>query len=150
MDQPTADTMLKQLERFVGEWTMQAKPPDGPPWPGGRAQFEWLDGAFFAFLLERWTVDMPEFPNGTAIIGCDAANGTYYQLYSDDRRVSRVYEMRLNGREWTLQRAGPPFALQRFTGTFSEDGNTISGRWELAEDGETWTTDFELTYAKVS
>jgi hypothetical protein len=147
MDQPTADSMLKQLDRFIGEWTIHAKPPDGPPWPGGRARFEWLDGAL---LLERWTVDMPEFPNGTAIIGCDAANGTFYQLYSDDRRVCRVYEMRLNGREWTLQRTGPPFAFQRFTGTFSEDGNTISGRWELAEDGKTWTTDFDLTYSRVS
>jgi hypothetical protein len=127
---------------------MEAAPPGGSPWPGeGRVRFAWFEGG--PFLMQRWTVDMPEAPNGTAIIGCDAANGTYYQLYSDDRGVCRVYEMGLHGREWTLQRTGEPFA-QRFVGTFSEDGRTIIGRWELAEDGETWRTDFDLTYTKLS
>jgi hypothetical protein len=34
MDQPTAEEALGQLEPLVGEWTLEAKPPDGPPWPG--------------------------------------------------------------------------------------------------------------------
>ena len=34
MDQPTAEEALKQLEPLVGEWTFEAKPQDGPPWPG--------------------------------------------------------------------------------------------------------------------
>src|SRR5215204_5997853 len=117
--------MLAALERFVGEWTMQAGPPGGPPWPGeGRVRFEWHAGG--GFLVQRWTVDVPEAPNGTAIIGCDAANGTYVQLYSDDRGVCRVYAMELRDREWTLRRDGEPFA-QRFSGTFSDDDNTITG-----------------------
>src|SRR5436190_3015181 len=58
MDQPTAGTMLQALDRFVGEWTMAACPPGGPPWPGeARVRFEWLAGG--AFLLQRWTVDLP-------------------------------------------------------------------------------------------
>jgi hypothetical protein len=48
---------------------------------------------------------------------------------------------------WKLWRDGRPFS-QRFTGTFSEDGRTIAGRWEMQEDGQ-WKTDFELTYTKV-
>lgn len=147
MDQSTAEAMLRALDRFVGEWAMEATPPGGPPWPGGgRARFAWLDGG--RFLVQRWTVAMTEAPDGTAIIGCDAANGTYYQLYSDERGVCRVYEMALRGREWTLRRAGEPF-VQRFTGAFSEDGQTIAGRWELSEDGENWRTDFELTYTRL-
>ena len=64
MDQPTADTMLRALDRFVGEWTMQATPPGGPPWSGeARVRFAWFDGG--AFLVERWTVDLPEAPDGT-------------------------------------------------------------------------------------
>ena len=69
-----------------------------------------------------------------SIIGCDAANGTYYQLYSDDRGVCRVYEMSIGDSEWKLWREGEPFT-QRFTGRFEDDGRTIAGRWELAEDG---------------
>jgi hypothetical protein len=148
MDQPTAETMLRALDRFVGEWTMAATPPGGPPWPGaGRVRFAWLDGG--AFLLQRWTVDLPEAPDGTAIIGCDAANGAYVQLYADERGVCRVYEMRLDGDAWTLRRAGAPFA-QRFTGAFSADGATIIGRWELAQDGEEWQTDFDVTYTRAT
>ena len=147
MDQPTASEMLAKLEPFVGEWTLEAMGADGTPWPGtGRATFEWHDSG--AHLVERSVVDLPEAPDGISIMGCDAANGTWYQLYSDDRGVSRVYEMSVEGREWKLWRDGPPFS-QRFTGMFSEDGLTIAGRWELAEDGEDFRTDFELTYHRV-
>ena len=45
--------------------------------------------------------------------------------------------MSIGGGVWKLWREGPPFG-QRFTGTFSEDGNTINGRWEIAEDGENY------------
>ena len=31
MDQPTAGGALEALEPLVGEWTLEAKPPDGPP-----------------------------------------------------------------------------------------------------------------------
>jgi hypothetical protein len=153
MDQPTAERMLRALDRFVGEWTMAATPPGGPPWPGeARVRLEWVDGG--AFLVERWSLDAPDLPestpaSGTLIYGCDAANGIYLQLYSDDRGVCRVYEMDLRDNTWTLRRAGEPFA-QRFTGIFSADGQTITGRWELAEDGEHWETDFDVTYTKVA
>ena len=85
---------------------MEAGPPGGPQWPGeARVTFEWLEGR--AFLIERWTVELPEAPDGMAI-------------------------------------------PQRFTGAFSDDGKTIAGRWEKAEDGSGWETDFDLTYRKVS
>lgn len=57
--------------------------------------------------------------------------------------------MRLDGGLWTLWWAGAPFA-QHFTGIFGADGATITGRWELAQDGEGWATDFEVTYTWVT
>jgi hypothetical protein len=93
-------------------------------------------------------VEMPEAPDSISIMGCDAANGTYFQLYSDERGVCRVYEMGIGGGEWKLWREGAPFP-QRFSATISDDGNTIAGRWEKAPDGHTWETDFNLTYRKV-
>jgi hypothetical protein len=148
MDQPTAEDALKALEPLVGEWRLTATPPGGAPWPGGegRATFEWHDSG--AHLVERATVDAPEAPDGVSIIGCDAANGTYYQLYSDDRGVCRVYEMSIGNGEWKLWRKGEPFP-QRFTGRFEDDGRTIVGHWEKAEDGTNYTTDFDLTYTRV-
>jgi len=147
MQRPTAEEALKKLEPLLGEWRMTATPPGGEPWPGeARASFEWHDSG--AHVVERWTVDMPEAPDGVAIIGCDAADGTYYQLYSDDRGVCRVYQMSIGAGEWKLWREGEPFA-QRFTGRFEDDGATIVGRWEAAEDGTNFSTDFDLTYTRV-
>jgi hypothetical protein len=147
IDRPTSEQALKELEPLVGEWTLEAIPPGGEPWPGeARATIEWHDSG--AHLVHRWTIDLPEAPDGVSIIGCDAANGTYYQLYSDDRGVCRVYEMSIGGGEWQLWREGPPFA-QRFTARFEDDGKTIRGRWELAEDGDNFETDFDLIYRKV-
>jgi hypothetical protein len=147
MDQPTAENALKELEPLVGEWRLTATPPGGPRWSGeGRTTFDWHDSR--AHLVERATVHTPEAPDGVSIIGCDAANGTYYQLYSDDRGVCRVYEMSIGNGEWTLWRQGEPFP-QRFTGRFEDDGNTIVGRWEKAEDGTHYTTDFDLTYTRI-
>jgi hypothetical protein len=124
-----------------------AKPPDGPQWPGGgRVTFEWLEGV--PLLIERSHVDMPEAPDGVAVIGCDGMSGTYYQLYTDERDVQRVYEMSLDNGVWKLWRDGEPFS-QRFTGEFSEDGKTIAGRWEIADDRKNWKTDFDLIYTKV-
>jgi hypothetical protein len=147
MDQPTAEQALRQLEPLVGEWTFEAKWPTGEPWPGGgKVTFEWHDSG--AHLIQRGTVDHPDAPDNVSIIGCDAANGTYFQLYSDERGVCRVYQMSIDNHEWRLWREGEPFS-QRFTATISDDGNMITGRWEIAEDGTNYTTDFDLILRRV-
>src|SRR5688572_26463017 len=111
---------------------MAAKPPDGPAWPGeGRVRFEWSEGK--AWLIQRWTVDLPEAPDGIAVIGPkdaptsgqeSAKSGELLQHYFDSRGVHRVYEMSLSGGVWKMWRQGEPFD-QRFTADFSEDGSTI-------------------------
>jgi hypothetical protein len=147
---------LEGLDALVGEWTMEAGPPDGPKWPGeGRISFEWLDDGR-SWLVQCWSVDLPEAPDGIAVIGFkdapasgekEASSGELVQHYFDTRGVHRVYEMSLEGNTWKLWREGEPFD-QRMTAEISEDGRTISGRWERVEDGE-WIVDFDLTYTKV-
>jgi hypothetical protein len=137
----------ERLQALIGEWTLQAGPPEGPAWPGaGRVTFEWLGDV--PLLIERWHIEMPEAPDGTAVIGCDGVTGAYHQLYTDDRDVQRIYAMTLDDGVWTLSRRGEPFS-QRFTGRFSTDGRRITGRWEIDEHGTGWRTDFDLTYTKV-
>ncbi len=43
---------------------------------------------------------------------------------------------------------GEPFS-QRFAARISDDGNTITGRWEIAEDFTHYRTDFDLTYRRI-
>ncbi|GAA5039484.1 hypothetical protein [Actinopolymorpha pittospori] len=147
MNQSTAERVLSRLGSLVGEWQLEAIGPDGQSWPGeARATIEWHDSG--AHIVQRSQADVPEAPDSISIIGCDGAAGTYYQLYSDDRGVCRVYEMSITESEWKLWRKGEDMA-QRFTATFEDGGDTIRGRWEIAEAQESFRTDFDLIYRRI-
>jgi hypothetical protein len=137
---------LGDIDALVGVWRMTASFPteDGTP-PRAETTFQWLDGR--RFLVQRWRVDHPDVPNGIAIIGFDDEKMTYLQHYFDSRGVARVYEMSLTDGVWRLWRMAPGFS-QRFTGTFNETADKISGRWEHSADGSTWEQDFDLTYTR--
>ena len=93
--------------------------------------------------------DGPEAPDGIAVLGPDESGERLVQHYFDTRGVARVYSMSLEDGVWKLWRDGEDFS-QRFSGAFSDDGRRIDGRWEIAHDGATWETDFDLTYEKTS
>jgi len=148
VEQTERNPALERLNALVGRWSLEAGPPGEPPWPGEAwATFEWLEGR--TFLIQRWTVDLPEAPDGIAIIGAGDEPEAFRQHYFDSRGVHRVYEMTLGDGVWKLWRdATEPFP-QRFEGTFSEDGDTIAARWQKAEDGSNWDVDFDLTYRRA-
>jgi hypothetical protein len=140
---------LERLERFVGEWRLEVQAFPLPPELAAEARttFEWALGG--AFLLQRSAVPVPEAPDGLCVIAPDDG-GAYTQHYFDSRGVVRIYAMTFDGREWTLLRGAPDFSPldfhQRWTATFSDDGETIAGRWESSPDGRAWQLDFEMTY----
>jgi hypothetical protein len=147
----------EQLAPLIGEWSLAVVMPgevrpDELPDIGARARFEWMGDK--AFVVERWTIPVPEAPDGLAVIGWDEGRGTFLQHHFDDRGVARVYEMTLDGRVWKLARTKPDFSpfefSQRFTGTFSADGKTIDAIWEIADDHKTWRKDFDLIYTRVA
>ena len=144
----TTSDSLESLEPFVGDWTMAVAFEDMPPVTdsGARVSFEWLPGE--RFLIERWEVPVPEAPDGIAIIGADPeSEGNYLQHYFDSRGVARIYKMSFEDGVWKLWRDEPDFSpldfSQRYTGTFSDDGKTIAGAWEIfmtARPGSTTST----------
>ena len=69
-------------------------------------------------------------------------------LYSGSRGVARLYQMCFKDGEWKQWRDDPTAFSQRFSATFSKDGRTITGKWEINEDGN-WGHDFDITYTKV-
>ena len=145
------DEQQLRLEPLIGEWTMRAVFPGAPPVEGGRVVFAWMAGE--RFVIQRWEVPAPEAPDGLAIIGFNEGRGSFLQHYFDSRGVARVYGMSLEQGVWRLWRESPDYSpldfAQRYTGTFSDDGATIAGRWEIAQDGVTWEHDFDLTYLRV-
>lgn len=89
VDGPTNRRPSVALEPLAGEWTFEANLAQRRGWPGGgRVAFE--GHASGAHLLQRGTTELPEPPDNVAIIGCDAANGTYFQVYSGERGVCRL------------------------------------------------------------
>lgn len=137
---------LKRLGVFVGTWRWEAS-IDGQTFGSGRSVFAWLEGG--AFLIERSDAEQPEFPAGITIISGDDALGTYCTLQSDSRGISRIYQMRLDNGVWQLWRDEPGF-YQRFTGTFGDDGKTITGRHERSDDGAQWDLEFDIIYTKLA
>jgi hypothetical protein len=150
---------LARLDGFVGEWVLEAQFPGGQPASSGtaagqplaRSRFEWaLDRQF---LLQRTEVIVPGAPSSLTIVSADLETGAYTQHYYDSRGVARLYAMTLADGVWTLTRESPDFSPldfgQRFTGTFSEEGNAIGGAWQKRPHGGDWEHDFALTYRRT-
>lgn len=141
---------LDQLAPFLGEWDTEISSMSFHEDPSavvrGHSSFAWLEDG--AFLIQHSEIPNSEFPTSTAVMGPDDEAGTYRMLYYDSRGVSRIYRMTFSGGIWTLWRDSPGFS-QRFHGSFSEDGKTITAYWEKSSDGSKWEHDFSLTYTKV-
>jgi hypothetical protein len=149
--------VLRRLDVLVGEWEMSAE-VDGHTVAGARAVFEWLEDGAYAVQRADPGPPVPDMPAEWVensplptklIIGLDDTAETFTVLYSDARGVSRVYTMTFDGSVWTMHRAAPGFH-QRFTGNLSEDGKSITARWEGSADGTAWDLDFHVTYTKVA
>lgn len=144
---PEPNLKLKErLSTLVGVWCTEITMPlASSTIIRGQTSFDWLEEG--SFVVERGRVEHSSFPTSVAIIGGDDSTETYSMLYFDSRGVSRIYEMSLSNEAWKLWREAPGFS-QRFTGTFSDDGNTIAGFWEKSSDGSIWERDFDLIYRK--
>jgi hypothetical protein len=148
-DHAARSAAMERLEAFIGEWAIEASFSAAPAGVIGRAVFEWILGR--QFVMER--AEVPDAPESIAIVGFDPDREAYRQHYFDSRGIARVYAMEFSNGVWTLVRDSADFTplefSQRFTGTFSSDGQRILGRWETSGDGSNWEQDFDLTYTKV-
>lgn len=138
---------LKPLEALVGEWRVaMVFPADTAAIVHTTMSFTWLEEG--AFLLMQMGDRASSLPWSIAIISRDDGVEAYSLLYYDWRGVSRIYQMRLSDGVWTQWRTAPGFS-QRFSGVLSDDGQTITARWERSSDDVTWEHDFDLTYTKM-
>ncbi len=137
----------EELAAFIGEWDMVGTHPAFAAAANGHSTFRWLQGE--ALLVWDFDWEQPGPPSAISVIGHDDAGDSYSVLYADERSVSRVYHITIDGRTWKMWRDAPSFA-QRMTGTFSEDGNKITVKGELSRDGATWEPDLDVIYTKRS
>ena len=138
---------LNGLGQLAGQWITASTHPGVPNKVlAGKASFEWIEGG--AFLRWYSEVDEEGFPVGISIFGSDDATGALFMLFFDERKVSRKYTVSVEGNLVRWWRHVPGFS-QRYSWTITDDGNTILGKGELSEDGETWGKDLDQTFTRV-
>jgi hypothetical protein len=141
---------LIDLEIFAGDWKMELSNASFLPDPSdtmtGHVSFDWLEGG--AFLIMYMGNPSAGTPDAIWLISRDESASNYTVLYYDTRKVSRVYEMSFSDGTWRMWRHAPTFS-QRFEGKLSQDGNTITARWEKSSDGFTWEHDFDVAYTRI-
>jgi hypothetical protein len=117
---------LKSLDRLIGTWKQSGEVE-------GEITYEWMEGGFF--LIQH--VDLMQYGNkikGMEIIGHEATFGaepsteikSRFYSFLDGMTLDYVYEMEGDILTiWGGEKGSPAY----YKGTFSEDGNTLTGSW---------------------
>jgi hypothetical protein len=102
--QPTRS--LKAFNILVGEWNMTGTHPQLPATLHGHSVFQWLrEGALLSWHF-NWEPGTG-VPDAYSIIGHDDAVEPCVMLYTDERGVTRIYQMSLDGGVWKMWRNSP-------------------------------------------
>lgn len=128
---PRPDPDLKTLDRLVGTW----KTSGGAE---GKTRYEWMDGGFF--LIQHVDLEQDgEKIKGIEIIGHERPFGAepskeirsrFYANTGDT--LDYVYELDADTLViWAGEKGSPAF----FKGTFSPDGDTLTGAWVYPDGG---------------
>lgn len=146
-ENPKPDSALKRLDAFAGTWKTEGeiKAIDGYPAVPveGTDIYEWLPGG--NFLIHKVDVRMgDEQVYTTEIIGYDASTGTYVMHYFDHQGNSGKMAASVDSDIWTF--IGE---TERFTGSFNEAGDVISGKWKRL-DGDEWVDWMEITLSRIT
>jgi Protein of unknown function (DUF1579) len=140
------------LNVFVGKWHTEGlsygwgqskENPDYSPvqW-SSEETYEWLAGGFF--LVYQWKGQIGDAPiNGIEIIGYDAVSQTYPSRLFDNYGRIHLGHWSVRDRVWSY--TGTEY---RATYVFSDDGNTMTIRWEWLSE-EDWFISAELKATKV-
>jgi hypothetical protein len=139
----------ERLAVLIGKWKTEGWTREVPGAPVTRVDavdtYEWLPGGFG--LLHRVDARMGDDKvEGAEIIGYDPARDSYVTLYFGSDGPAG-YEATLSEEAgalvWKMRSES-----NRFTGTFSDDGNTITGHWELLGDDSNWRPWMDITLTK--
>jgi hypothetical protein len=138
----------ERLAALVGRWRTTGRTVERPGAPAVLIDavdtYEWLPGRLAVLHLVDARVG-GEHVEGAEIIGWDPARDTYVTQYFGSDGPN-AYEATLGDEGgalvWTMRSA-----TDRFTGSFSDDGNVITGHWEQLNE-ENWQPWMEVTLTR--
>jgi Protein of unknown function (DUF1579) len=142
------DAAPERLDVLIGKWRTEGRTTCPS---GGRADridavdtYERLPGGALLHLVDAKVGD--QRVEGAEIIGYDPAREAYLTQYFGSDGPN-AYEASLVEDEgalvWTM-RSG----TDRFTGTFNQERNVITGHWEALDDDSTWQPWMNITLTR--
>jgi Protein of unknown function (DUF1579) len=140
-----SDAALEALEVLIGRWKTEGRTIDASGSPPALIDaidtYERLPGGALLHLVDAQVGDQKV--EGAELIGHDPDRNTYAtQSFGTDGLTA--YEASLTEESEGLTRRMQS-QTTRFTGRFSEDGNVITGRWELRDDSGDWHPWMDIT-----
>jgi hypothetical protein len=138
---PTPSAALRRLDRLVGTWQVSGGTQ-------GTIRYDWLDGGFF--LLQHIDMVSDGRPiQGLEVIGhlqpfgAERSADIHSRYYGGQGETfDYVYEIEGDTLTiWGGERGSPAY----FQGTFSPDGNTLSGAWVYPGGGGYDSTSVRVT-----
>lgn len=119
------DLALKRLEKLVGTWEIRGRTLDSDvDTIFGQVMIDWTMGGFFLELRGQMG-DESFHVQSLEILGYDPATDTFpAMVYSNLEGKPTAYYWNVQGNVVTHWTQG-----SKYTGTFSDDGNTLSGGW---------------------
>ena len=139
----------RRLSALIGRWQTQGRTLDTPEALGASIDavdtYEWLPGGrALLHIVDARVGD--EQVKGAEIIGWDSVRDAYVTQYfgTDGPNAYEASLAEEGGRlVWRMRSA-----RDRFAGSFSEDGNTITGSWEALDENQKWRPWMEITLTK--
>ena len=126
---PTPDPALRQLDRYVGTWSMEGHLVGSDEIAiEGETTFRWLPGGFF--LVQDFRMDFMGMQiESLELIGYDPETGTFPStVYSNLSPAPLPYRWEVDGDTVRISVTYGPMD-STFTGTWAEDGESFSGGW---------------------
>jgi hypothetical protein len=142
------DAALGRLEALIGRWKTEGRTIDPSGAPSDQIDaidtYERLPGGALLHLVNAQVGDQKV--DGAEIIGHDPDRNTYATQYFGSEG-STAYEASLTEESerltWRMQSK-----TTRFTGRFSDDGDVITGHWELQGENGEWLPWMDITLTR--
>ena len=140
-------TALERLDPLIGTWKTEGWTTEVPAARIDAVDtYERLPGGALLHLVDARVGE--QTVEGAEIIGYDPARGSYLTQYFGSDGPN-AYEASLTEHDGALVWAMRS-ERDRFTGTFNENLDVITGHWEALEDGANWQPWMDITLTKQS
>ena len=138
----------KRLEKFIGRWMTVGETVEGPGGPSlpilASDIYEWVPGGFFIQHFVHSRIGELRV-GGIEIIGYDASSMSFRTHFFDSQGVMITESLSVDDEGvWHWQGTH-----HRCTGTFTNDGDTLTAKHERSDDGVAWEPSMTVVIRKI-